>query len=249
MEESRDTRLPSRRLRYAAKVRMSRVVCLQPCLCVAISGLARDVRDDQVTHALRRAVLSRAQRAWGEGERLPTLVSGHQPDGTRASGHEHLHYLFDRPRHRALLLADWGSRNTATLARLRSALEGFERLEAGRAGLLKLRPLSFDAPTDPLLGRSQVWQSQTPYAVDHHRRLGSAYAAVRADLEAACQAEGLPSVEVRVLRCGSRSRGLTGFAQLEFSAEVDGPIVLGQTRHLGGGVFVRHPATRRRPAG
>ena len=174
--------------------------------------------------------------------RLPTLISGHQADGSPATGHEHLHYLFDRPRQRVLLLASAGPSNVDTLAQLRTALQGFHHLKAGAAGVLELRPLAFDAKSDPLLGRSAIWQSQTPYVVNHHRRLGSAYAAVTADLEAVCRYEGLPAVEVRVLRCGSGSRGLTAFAELSFAEELDGPLVIGQTRHLGGGLFERRPA-------
>jgi len=229
--------LAGRSLRYAAHRRMDRALRLQPCFCAAVSGVARGADGSQVTRALRRAVISRAQQEWGAGVRLPALISGHQADGTPATGHEHLHYLFDRPSQRALLLAAQGPRTVDTLVRLRAALRGFNRLKAGAAGVLELKPLAFDAKDDPLLGRSSVWQNRTPYAVNHHRRLGSAYAAVRADLEAACRYEGLPAVQVRVLRCGSGARGLTAFAELSFAAELNGPLVLGQTRHLGGGLF------------
>ncbi len=210
-------------------------------------GVAPGVRGSLVTRALRRAVLARAQREWGE-ERLPVLLCGHEPGGGVARGHDHLHCVFDRPRSRLFVLAPDGPQTRPVFARLQRALHGFDTLKAGAAGILELGRGAVQAEEDPILGAGATWRSSTPYTVNHHRSLGSAREAVRADLEAVCRREGLPEVEARVMRCGPGPRGLSAFVELRFVSSVQGPLVLGRTRHLGGGLFARAGGTGSRRA-
>ncbi len=137
-----------------------------------------------------------------------------------------------------MLVSD-DARHARVVRRLAEALEGFHELKAGPAGLLMLRHLQVDPLRDPLFSRSRRWRSVTPYHVNRHRRLGRASAALAADVEVSCEREGLPLATVSVLDCGGSPRGLGGFVELTFECEIEGPLALGLTRHIGGGLFER----------
>lgn len=174
---------------------------------------------------------------------LPTLISGHEADGRPARGHDHLHCLFDPTRERILLLLSERPRHASITARFEQALAPLSELKAGRAGLLRLRHHAVDRTLDPLFGASRIWRSVTPYHVNRHLRRGRASDALAADVEVSCAREGLPPVAVTVNHCGGSPRGLGGFVELRFETEVEGPVALGQTRHLGGGLFEAAPET------
>jgi CRISPR-associated protein Csb2 len=186
---------------------------------------------ESLARALRRAVLARAQAEWGS-EKLPSWVSGHEEDGSTAKGHEHLHFLVDPAERRLLIHAPRHSdpRMSAALAELRE-------LRAGRSGLLRLAPAGVD-PQDRLVRPSRVWRSVSPYRVQRHGTFGATDTLV-ADVRAACAAADYPApTSIEVLEVWGRTgRGLEGRVQITFNVAVEGPLVLGRSRHLGGGLF------------
>jgi CRISPR-associated protein Csb2 len=120
---------------------------------------------------------------------------------------------------------------------LRKALAMLTDLRAGSAGRLAL---SLDLPdqADRLLAPARVWRSVTGYAPIRHGKRMSAHEAVAADIDAELRALGLPTAHVRVLSVRSRTGGgLVAEAELTFAVAVQGPILIGRTRHKGGGLF------------
>ena len=198
-----------------------------------VDGLLPESQPSDVARALRSAVLSRAQQQWGDRP-LPSWVTGHQRDGQPATGHRHLAYVFDPVRQR-LCVDVPGNRHSPKLDR---ALGGLRELRAGRAGRLSLVPIS--APdADPLLAPSCTWRSLTPYRVMRHAKRSTAAHCVEQDARRACAASGLPEplhIEVKDTRT-LRGQGLEGWLDLTFRVAVAGPLLLGRTRHQGGGVF------------
>ena len=97
---------------------------------------------------------------------------------------------------------------------------------------------AIDTHADPLFAASRTWESLSPYNVTRHAKQGNAADALSADLCAECRRCGLPHPRVtpRELR-GVPQIGLTGGARVTFDVAVNGPIVLGRSRHFGGGVF------------
>lgn len=198
----------------------------------------------QLARAMRRAVMARVQAA--AGGRLNTYFSGHESgsDAPDAKATRHLAFHWDAPRSRWLVLAPHRLENRRAyawelehLAVLERALEGMAELRAGAAGCLSVQrvPLMSD---DPLLIRAVEWESVTPYVVARHRRMASASAALEADVLAECLRCRLPTPEVTVLSIDSQpGHGLQGRLQLRFSAAVNGPLALGRSALLGGGLF------------
>jgi len=203
-----------------------------------LDGLAENADEMVVTAALRRAVMARVQSKLGPHGRLPILVSGHAADGTPArSGH--LAYVFDRARARLLVVAprrSYGPQRDLQL--VDSALADLDDLRAGSAGRLRLGPATVDLDNDHLFAPSCRWTSVTPYVVDRHAKRLSSDAALIADLRSACARARLPEPQIEVLETrGVPGVGLVGRAILRFAVAISGPILLGRTRHLGGGLF------------
>jgi CRISPR-associated protein Csb2 len=216
------------------------------------SGLAGAPDPEYIARALRRAVMALVQAVLG-GEPLPAFFSGHGPDGgpARTERSAHLAFVCDLPRSRLIVVSPHEvDRRRATdeerdhLAVLDRALQDLRELRAGAAGRLKLRRASLDADTDVLTGPSRVWESATAYVVNRHGRWASAAEGLSADLMDQCRQKGLPTpsaVHVRSTK-GVPGMGLSGHAALEFRTAVRGPLLIGRTRYLGGGVFVAPPA-------
>lgn len=211
------------------------------------SGLVAGTPTTEVTRALRRAVMARVQRAIGPHRLLPAFFSGHEPDGSplKRATSPHLAFVFDPVREFLLVIAPHLlERREATqqerqhLHVLDEALAGFHDLRAGRAGRLCLEPVLLDPERDPLLTPSHVWESVTPYQVTRHAKSSSAAAALTENLLAEGRRVGLPTPRVSVLRAkGVREVGLVGEVRLKFRKAVPGPVLLGKTRYLGGGLF------------
>lgn len=210
-------------------------------------GLAREAEPEVVANALRRAVMARYQQAIGERRRLPTFVSGHSMNGEPAKGAERLSYVFDPGTARLLVIAPHAFRrsNGRVFSKERScmhvlieAMQGFSELRAGSAGRLGLAPLEVDADSDPLIAPSARWTSRTPYVVNRHINGKDAKDALTRDLQASISTAGLPTAKIRIAKLCSRGQlGLMGFAELDFQTAIEGPILLGRTRHKGGGLF------------
>ena len=213
---------------------------------VVEGGLAAPPQTTDVARALRRAVMARVQEVLGSHTSLPAFFSGHERDGSRArTQHPHLTFMFDPGAARLLVVAPHVIERRAPteeevldLASLDAALTDFRELRAGSSGRFTLRASSIDTDTDPLFAASRIWESVTPYQVTRHTKHVGAAEALSTDLRGECRRRGLPDPRVtsRTLR-GIPGVGLIGAARLTFEVAVDGPIALGRSRHLGGGLF------------
>jgi CRISPR-associated protein Csb2 len=213
---------------------------------VVEGGLAAMAQPIEVAVALRRAVMARVQEVLGSRTSLPSFFTGHERDGSPAgTEHPHLTFMFDPGATRLLVVAPHVVDRRATtreerddLASLDAALTDFRELRAGSSGRLTLRARSVDTDTDPLFAPSRTWESVTLYQVTRHTKGVGAAEALSADLRAECRRCGLPEPRVtpREPR-GVPGVGLVGGARLTFEVAVEGPIVLGRSRHSGGGLF------------
>ncbi len=71
-----------------------------------------------------------------------------------------------------------------------------------------------------------------------HPKIGAATEALAADVRAECRRLGLPEARVESSNVrGAPGIGLTGNVALLFERRVEGPLLLGRARHLGGGLF------------
>ena len=221
-------------------------------LAFRITGGLKERRWDLVAQALRRATLARF------GDAAPDWITGHEADGAPSRpGHAaHAAYVADLPRSRLLIVPpdllergasgdpsvpqDNGTDDRAIAHQLRllhRQMDGMTTLVAGSAGRLSLSSLSI-YDEDALLRASLVWESVTPYRVTRHEKGSSAEEALASDVARDLRRRGLPLAKVEVLdaRTGP-SGGVSGLLRLTFAHAVHGPILLGRTRHKGGGMF------------
>jgi CRISPR-associated protein Csb2 len=211
------------------------------------SGLIATPDPLAVARALRCAVMARVQEVLGAAP-LPTFFSGHDHDGTpaRSERSSHIAFAFDPARSRLVIAAPHVlDRREPTpeerehLTVLDGVIETLGELRAGSAGRLALRSDWVDLDADALTAPSQSWESITPYWVTRHAKKTEATEALSTDLRAECRRRGLPiPVEVRTLDAhGIPGVGLVGRARLVFAVAMRGPILLGRSRYLGGGLF------------
>ena len=208
-------------------------------------GFSPDALPVTVCRAARRAVMAIIQDTIGD-RKLPSYFSGHTADGAAArDATGHLGFAFEARRQILFILAPHVGRREeprgterSHLRRLERALENLGQLRAGVAGVAALRPVQLDPERDDLLRPSRVWRSQTPYLVNRHQRRGGAHDAIARDLREECARRGLPASKVVVHAARSRpGAGLEGDVTLRFNVAIPGPLLLGRTRHLGGGLF------------
>jgi CRISPR-associated protein Csb2 len=209
-------------------------------------GLAETPQPTEVARALRRAVMARVQEMLGSRTSLPSFFTGHDRDGLPTGTEDpHLTFAFDPQAKRLLIVAPhMVNRRTPTreevmhLASLDAAVTGMRELRAGSSGHLILRASAIAAESDPLFAPSRSWESMTPYQVTRHTKQVGALKALSGDLRVECRRRGLPEPHVTP-RCprGVPGLGLVGSARLTFEVAVEGPIILGRSRHLGGGLF------------
>jgi CRISPR-associated protein Csb2 len=203
----------------------------------------------EVVRALRRAVMARVQAILGKDKQLPSFFSGHEENGSpvQHTSSSHLSFAFEPTSKRLLIFAPHVvERRAAThqellhLRTLDAALEGFHELRAGCAGIFSLFPAAIDTGDDPLMGSSCVWETMTPYVVTRHAKEGEAKKALEVDVRTECRRLGLPepkAVKVNNIQ-GVPGIGLTGKVKLHFVQHITGPLLLGRTRYLGGGLFL-----------
>jgi CRISPR-associated protein Csb2 len=206
------------------------------------------LRGDTVglARAARRALMARAQAEIDD--RLPGFFTGHA-DGTPSREGRSTHVAVHSDRARGLMIVvaphqlDRRRSEPAERQHLRAlerALADFAELRAGRAGRYSLEALSL-ANDDPLLGRGKVWTSVEPYTVTRHLKGMTAADVLRHDVIGECRRRSVPiprEVDVLSVR-GVPGRGVEGMLRLTFEVAVAGPLVLGRTRYLGGGLFAR----------
>ena len=210
-------------------------------------NVASGAKDEPLVlaRALRRAVIARVQ-AQVRDSSLGRFFTGHEEDGTlaRAPRSNHLAFQWDATRRRLLVIAPhWLDHRGPTVEERREiglltdALEGLVELRAGTAGRFAVNLEPLDA-ADPLLASSRSWASATPYAVTRHKKRSTASEVLIEDVVVECQRRGLPRATTTVLDArGLAGRGLEGRIRLDFTVAVYGPLVLGRTRYLGGGLF------------
>jgi CRISPR-associated protein Csb2 len=210
-------------------------------------GLGGQPEPLDVARALRRAVMARVQATLGTREPLAPFFSGHAEDGApvRRSRSSHLSFAFEPDLRRLLILpphiVEHRAPTPQELAHLRTldaALQGFCELRAGHAGVFSLSSAAIGEVDDSFLGRSRVWKTITRYVVTRHAKDGAATEALAADVRAECRRLGLPEARVESSSVrGAPGIGLTGNVTLHFERRVAGPLLLGRTRYLGGGLF------------
>jgi len=211
-------------------------------LCYRITGgLMYGAQPEGVARALRRAFMAR--NAARRGGKMDAYVHGHEGSGPLRDA-PHCHFQFDPEAGRLWIMAPHIVDRREPRKREREqwddvvrAMQGFSRLLAGNAGALDLRAESVDWIDDPLLVSSRIWETVSPYAANRHRDAGSAHAALMEDLQQSLIDAGLPTANVEVLRCRATSNGLEGHVRLTFPVAIDGPILLGRSRFVGGGLF------------
>lgn len=218
-----------------------------PLVFAIRDGLSPSADPEAVARAFRRAMLSRVQDALGRRRTLPDWLTGHTHDGGPAHhDHGHVAVAVDLERRRILVFTPAALLRTREDLRrldlLDRSLRGLCELRAGPAGLLELEVAASEPPQDPLLMPARTWVSATAYRVNKHRRAGGAAEAIAADIRAECHRWNLPDPEVEVLESHAQPGvGLAGRACLRFARAVEGPVILGRTLHLGGGLFVGQP--------
>lgn len=227
----------------------SGTVCLE-----GVFGLESNLDPLTVASAARRALMSRAQRKLGRNGQLPLYITGHEPSGLPAARgtHQHIAIVADIKRHRILFLAphlfqprismdDW-SQFRREHGLVQRALDGMDLLTVGTEYRIRLSAGTVNAEADPLFASSRIWVSETPYRVTRHRRRVSPEEALREDVMTELSRFGWPAVsrkdiEVLEVREGRRG-GLTGLLRIRFATAQQGPMLLGRSLHLGGGLFV-----------
>jgi len=210
------------------------------------SGLVGSPDPEDLAKALRRAVMARVQEQI-QGS-LPRYFSGHEADGSpaRASHSSHLAFAFDPAQGRLLVIAPHvldrrppAEDEADNLAILDRALETLRELRAGEVGILSLRPTVMVMEEDPLFAPSRQWSTLTRYRVTRHVRAADARQALAIDIQTQLRLRQFPEAEVTAFECkGIAGKGLEGGATLKFKVAVTGPVLLGRTRFLGGGMFV-----------
>jgi CRISPR-associated protein Csb2 len=235
--------------RYLGLGLMAPVQRVEGIHCYTIlEGLADGADPTVLAQALRRAVMSRVQDAIGKRASLPGFFSGHEPDGapSRSGTHAHLAFATDLVRHRLLIVAPYvleGRQPTRSeqqlLKMLDAAVADLSDLRAGLAGRLKLAWSPIHAQEDPLFGAARSWESVTEYQPTRHGKRMTPIEALVSDVQSEVLRRGLAiptHIEVIELHEGPRG-GVTGRVRLHFATAVSGPILIGRTRHFGGGLF------------
>lgn len=210
-----------------------------------VSGELRDPVSG--ARALRRAVMARVAEVLGSRAPLPPYFSGHEPEGgpLESERDAHLGFHCDLAGRRLLVVAPRlvGQRERLGHERrhlqlLARAIESMTVLRVPGGHELTLAR-NVGEGRDTYLGRARTWVSVEPYTVTRHHDLGDARAAVVADVRAACAAQRLPIPDIEVIRTrGVPDHGLQAQLRLRFREAIQGPLALGRTRFLGGGLFV-----------
>jgi CRISPR-associated protein Csb2 len=216
---------------------------------VVINGLSSQADMKSFTQALRRAVMALVQDQLGPRTTLPTFFSGHEADGSpaRRGGRSHLAFAFDAAKQRLLVISPHllegrlpSHEEREHLVVLDAALRNLRELRAGFAGLLKLEPSTVTDDDDPLFALARTWVTQTEYCPTRYRKRASPEQAVISDVKLELQRRGFPipaNIEQITVSTGPRG-GLCARMKLTFSRAIKGPLLLGRTSSMGGGLFV-----------
>lgn len=212
-----------------------------------IDGLAGRPDPLDLARALRRAVMARVQSVIGNSVPVSSFFTGHAEDGTpvRRSSSAHLTFAFDPEVQRFLVIAPHllerrkpEAREIEYLDILVDALQGFSELRSGRAGLLSLSNTNFHVDLDPISRPSVAWTTISPYVVTRHAKRCDARQVLIEDVLAECRRLELPVPAVASKGIwGASGMGLTAHMTLVFEKPISGPLLIGRTRYLGGGLL------------
>ena len=203
--------------------------------------------------SLRRALMALARDDAGK---VPTLFSGHEPDGAadRAGYHAHLFLAADGGSGsgsddritRLVVAVPWAVNRRAKRRRRDRVLfdrtiRVLDELNAGRLGRFSRLVAEPIEAGDALLGPARTWVNRTPYTATRNlKKKDDPASMMRTDLIAECHRRGLPAPRsVEVLDVGAGPRGGRPHAKLKirFAAAIRGPLMLGRDSHIGGGLF------------
>jgi len=205
------------------------------------AGLAEGASPTGIADAFRRAVMARLQEAVGNTS-LPAWVTGHLSNGDVVRDERsRLRVIADLERQRLIALVPKRSMGGTPEHRdeLIDALSTLKELKAGAGGRLLLRrvPLEHD---DVVFGASRHWRSVNDYLVNRHDKGNDVGALVRSDVIAECVRRELPRPHVEVLSTAVvKGTGIFARVALTFAVDVQGPVILGRNRMIGGGLFAR----------
>lgn len=209
-------------------------------LCFQASGFMTYFDLSVMTHSLRRAVMSRCGKQ-NDGK-LDAYVHGHE-GSEKAKNTPHLYFQYEPGSHLLWILAPHvverrqaSFDERAQWRKVVRAMETFTQLRAGQAGVLNVRAKIVD-DEESILKSAHCWETVTSYTVNRHRDFGDAHAAVKADVKQSLEERGLPEAEIEVLACFRNPEGLGARVRLTFAVAIAGPILLGRTRYMGGGMF------------
>ncbi len=203
------------------------------------AGLLEDASSTGIAEALRRALMARTQERIGRSS-LPTWLTGHLESGESVRDDRcRLRLIADLERRRVLALVPRPRREGPVEHHedVIAALATMHELKAGSAGRLLLRRIALQEG-DALFAPGRRWRTVNDYLVERHDHGLDLEGLVIRDVERACARQRLLAPHVEVLET-SVVKGTGVFAKLEltFGVEVAGPILLGRSRMLGGGLF------------
>ena len=197
--------------------------------------------------SLRRALMAVAR---DDGGRVNRLFSGHEADG-RAAGtgsHNHVFLAADMDGEwvaKLVVAAPWtvdrSTESSPVMGRsFDDVTRGLTTLRAGSHGCFSMQAIPMD-DDDRVTATAQTWRSTTPYLATRNIKKGAdATAAVTQDLLTECRRRGLPApaaVKVAKMSMGPRGGHPKADIEMSFATAVRGPILLGRSSHLGGGLF------------
>ena len=200
-------------------------------------------------HAVRRALMSLSKDDTGHVHRL---FSGHESEGSpaRSGRHEHVFLATDDTNEngyldRLIVAAPWACDHTTKgnheqRVSFDKVVRKLTYVRAGRLGAFNLGPACALATGDPLVGPARVWESRTEYRPTRHaERRKDMRTAVLHDIFAECERRGIPKPEIEILELGAGPNGgnIASRLRLHFKVAVEGPLMLGQDSHSGGGLF------------
>lgn len=198
--------------------------------------------------AVRRALMALASDPSG---RISRLFSGHEPDGSAARSGRHDHVFLaaidgdgDGLIDRLLIVAPWRADRTSNAwgkdrDEFERVVASLDTVRAGRLGVFEFGAAEGALDDDPIIRRSKLWRSLTPYLPTRFpKRRDEVNAVLTADLRNECQRRGLPQPAIEIIEVLSgRNGGTRCLVQLRFAVAVAGPLMLGRSSHAGGGLF------------
>lgn len=215
------------------------------CWAFELDPAAAGLPPTMLVRAFRRAVLARLGALGGGSKRtLETYFTGHEATGEPDRSGEHLAFHWDPQACWLLVVAPHRiARRPATrdeetkLERLEKALTGFHVLRINGGEPYSVQRASSAAVRQYCTPRRR-FASIHPYSVTRHLSVGDPRKAIELDLLAECERNGLPRPKAEVVRYRAGAHGLQGWLRLRFERAVEGPILLGKTRFIGGGLFL-----------